>query len=229
MSNGSTWGKITSNAAKFWDDFGSGLDNITDPIDDFIDWISQPKELLQDSEGNYFGIDGLSSRAIKEYGATSLEKEQARERGSPFSQLGNIGSSAAASTDSFINMDDIDAQIASIQGADVDVSKIPYQGLLDLQDIDSMSIARKLYDISRGVEPNEIAGNIAKAKVGPNLFLDTNAEGLPTIRSLTNQYDKGFFNEADRQRVLRRPDWKKAATKAESEKYLDEAIKRSGK
>ena len=38
----STWGKITSNAAKFWDGFGDGLDNITKPIDDFIDFITQP-------------------------------------------------------------------------------------------------------------------------------------------------------------------------------------------
>jgi|TARA_B100001540_G_scaffold231478_1_gene205676 hypothetical protein len=224
----STWGKITSNAAKFWDGFGDGLDNITKPIDDFIDFITQPKELLQDSEGNYFGIDGLSSDAISEYGAASLERERAREQGfmsSPFSNIGSQARDIASATSSLSTVSDIESTLNNIP--DNVLHTIPYQGLLDLQNIDTMSIAKELYDIARGVTPNEIAGKIAQRQPVPNI-------------PIGNPYKPfGGFNtdariEANRKFLAQVPPafrdhYKKRnkQQKAESEKYLDEAIKRS--
>lgn len=227
------YARAISGAASFWDGWGETLDGITDPIDDFIDLITSPKDLLQDSEGNYFGIDGLSSRNIKET-AAARQKRKNEERvsgggsGNAFDNSPGTDALATAS-DSFVNMDEIlTSTVSTVETGGA--TKIPFQGLLELQDIDVMGNANALYDIARGVSPNEIAGKLASKEIGPNIFVEgtsTPKEGPNYMGPMTanSMGGESIINNALQKKYLNSS--KTKPTKAASEKFVDDLIKRN--
>ena len=226
------YARAISGAASFWDGWGESLDGITDPIDDFIDLITSPKDLLQDSEGNYFGIDGLSSRNIKETAAArqkrkNEEKASGGGSGNAFDNTPGTDALATAS-DSFVNMDEI---LASTVGTvETDARTIPFQGLLDLQGIDVMGNAKDVYDIVRGVSPNEIAGKLASKEVGPNIFVE-GSQSKPYMGPMTanSMGGKSIINNSNQERARRILNSKRqnATEVAASEKFVDDLIKRN--
>jgi len=233
MAKESLYARAIGGAASFWDGWGEAFNGITDPIDDFIDVITSPKELLQDSDNNYFGIEGLSSRNIKET-AANRQKRKNEERasgggsGNPFDNRPGTDAYATAS-DSFVNMDEILANTVDtveVGGA----TKIPFQGLLELQDIDVMGNAQELYAIAKGISPNEIAGELAKKNVGPNIFIEgtsTPKEGPNYMGPMTadSMGGESIINNALQKKYLNSSKTKE--TKAASEKFVDDLIKRN--
>ena len=232
MSKEGVYAKAVSGAASFWDGWGETLDGITDPIDDFIDLITSPKELLQDSDNNYFGIEGLSSRNIKATAAARQKRkneEKASGGGSGNAFDNRPGTDAlATASDSFVNMDEI---LASTVGTvETDARTIPFQGLLDLQGIDVMGNAKDVYDIVRGVSPNEIAGKLASKEIGPNIFVEgtsTPKEGPNYMGPMTadSMGGESIINNALQKKYLNSS--KTKPTKAASEKFVDDLIKRN--
>jgi len=232
MSKEGVYAKAVSGAASFWDGWGETLDGITDPIDDFIDLITSPKELLQDSDNNYFGIEGLSSRNIKATAAARQKRkneEKASGGGSGNAFDNRPGTDAlATASDSFVNMDEI---LASTVGTvETDARTIPFQGLLDLQGIDVMGNAKDVYDIVRGVSPNEIAGKLASKEIGPNIFVE-GSQSKPYMGPITadSMGGKSIINNSNQERARRILNSKRqnATEVAASEKFVDDLIKRN--
>jgi len=231
MSKESTFAKAVSGAASFWDGWGEAFNGITDPIDDLIDFVTAPKDLLQDSDGNYFGIEGLSSSNIKETAAARQKRkneERASGGGSGNAFDNRPGTTALAeASESFVNMDEILAK--TVGAVETDARTIPFQGLLELQDIDVMGNAQALYDIARGITPNEIAGNLANKEVGPNIFVE-GSQARPYMGPMTADSMGGtsIINNPNQERARRLLNSKRqnSAEVAASEKYVDNLIGR---
>jgi hypothetical protein len=229
----STWAKITTNAGKFWDGLGDVFDPVSDAIDTAVDIVTAPKDLFQDSEGNYLGIEGLNTENIKKTAAQRQKRKNEQSAGGSSNPFDNRpGTDALATAESFIDMDEIIASTVGSVDPSVEVSnRIPGAGLLELAGIDLMDNSKKLYDIARGVSPNEIAGKIATRDVGPNIFIDDQNSAVfaqqPRVGpvSASNFGKSSFIGLSDKGKRLFSTGIKQ--DKASSEKFVDELIKRN--
>lgn len=229
----STWAKITTNAGKFWDGFGDVFDPVSDAIDTAVDIVTAPKDLFQDSEGNYLGIKGLNTKNIKKTAAERQKKKNENRSGGSGNPFDNKpGTVAAATAESFIDMDEIIANTVGSVDPRVEVSnRIPGAGLLELAGVDLMDNSKKLYDIARGVSPNEIAGKIATRDVGPNIFIDDQNPAVfaqqPRVGpvSASNFGNSSYIGLSDKGKRLFSSGIEQ--DKAGSEKFVDELIKRN--
>jgi len=193
----STWGEIASNAASFWDGVGGFFGEAKDAIDEAVDWVTQPRKLIQDSEGNYFGIPGMSSEKIKDAAGTAWTRQQEGMQGgsSPFSDIG---------TTSFLGaQESYESAAKRVQASDVSrftadaavTEPVPYLNQLDAIGVNTRGIIEELNAIAKGDAPNEVLLRGGSKQVKPTILLDSSREGF------VKNYNSGVITKVDPEKI----------------------------
>jgi hypothetical protein len=186
----SVWGEITSNAAHFWDgvnDWGGG---VKDAVDEAVDWVTQPRKLLQDSEGNYFGIPGFNTEKIKKSAGDAWTKQQEQGSASPFL---NIGS------DSFLaSSGDYESSIQRIKATDTDpytapANSVPYGDVIGatIGEPNAAAISDHLMRAASGDAQNQVITKSVTDEVAPTIILDNIGDGF------IKDYETGAVEKVD--------------------------------
>tara|TARA_R100000234_G_scaffold118697_1_gene99700 strand:+ start:2869 stop:3483 length:615 start_codon:yes stop_codon:yes gene_type:complete len=193
----STWGQITSNAAQFWDGVGGFWREANEAVDEAIDWVTQPRKLLQDSEGNYFGF--VSSEDIKKAAGENYRKQQEGSRGASEGLFSNIGTTAMAGASG-----DYQSAIRRIQATEVpDLSpsisprSIPYEDELRAANIDVDGISKRLFDAANGDVQNQVISQSVLDEVTPTILIEDNGDN-----AFIKNYDTGVVQPVEARPII---------------------------
>ena len=187
----STWGQITSNAAQFWDGVGDFAGDVNEWVDEAIDWVTQPRKLLQDSEGNYFGIPGFNTEKIKKSAGDAWTKQQEQGSASPFLNIGSESFLASSG--------DYESSIQRIKATETDTytampkSSIPYKNEVGaiIGPGNAAAISDHLMRAANGDVQNQVITKSVTDEVAPTIILDNFGDGF------IKDYETGAVEKVD--------------------------------